>query len=137
MLKSHFRQPMESAARLIPKLKAKAPLTRAELAVAAWPAAVGRRLAGRTKALAFIRERLVVEVEDALWQRNLQALSAQILDNFNRTLGADAPRELEFRVGVPRRPPQRAASSAGDEAAAIADSVLRRIYIASRAKAGA
>lgn len=128
---------MESAARLIPKLKVKAPLTRAELAVAAWPAAVGRRLAGRTKALALIHERLIIEVEDALWQRNLQALSPQILANYNRTLGAEAPRELEFRVGVPRRPPQRAAAPSGDDAAGIADPVLRRIYIASRRKAGA
>lgn len=128
---------MESAARLIPKLKVKAPLTRAELAVAAWPAAVGRRLAGRTKALAFVQNRLIVEVEDALWQRNLQALSGQILANFGRTLGADAPLEIEFRIGVPRRPPQRAAAAAGDDAAGIADPVLRRIYIASRRKAGA
>lgn len=128
---------MESAARLIPKLKVKAPLTRAELAVAAWPAAVGRRLAGRTKALALVKNRLIVEVEDALWQRNLQALSGQILANFSRTLGADAPGELEFRIGVPRRPPQRAQAAAGDDAAGIADPVLRRIYIASRRKAGA
>lgn len=127
---------MERAARLIPKMKVKAPLTRAELAVAAWPAVIGKRLAGRTRALALVQERLIVEVEDPLWQRNLQALAAPILENFRKTLGADAPGEVEFRVGVPRRPPRRATDPAG-EANGIADPVLRHIYLHSRRKAGA
>ncbi|HAX43689.1 MAG TPA: hypothetical protein DCY80_14175, partial [Solibacterales bacterium] len=65
---------MERAGRLIPKLKGKAPLTEAELALAAWPAVIGRRLAHRTKAVSFAGGRIVVEVEDALWQRNLEEI---------------------------------------------------------------
>lgn len=128
---------MESAARLIPKLKAKAPFTRAELAVAAWTAAVGKRLALRTKAVALVQGKLVVEVEDELWRRNLQALSGQILENLRKILGPEAPEHIEYRLGVPRRPPQRAPAAPADEANGIADFVLRRIYLASRGKAGA
>jgi hypothetical protein len=128
---------MERAGRLIPTLKGKAPLTRSELAMAAWPAVIGKRLAGRTKALELRGERLVVEVEDSLWQRNLHGLRGQILENFQKTMGPAAPGEIEFRVGAPKRPPQRALVFSRDEADRIADPVMRRIYVTSRRKAGA
>jgi hypothetical protein len=136
---------MEHAGRSFARSKAaRACLTAEERALAAWPAAVGKRLAGRTRAVGLVRERLVVEVEDALWQRNLHTLRFQILANLSGYLGDDAPREIEFRIGVPRRPPRRETSApvspAGaldDEAARIADPVLRRIYLVSRRKAGA
>lgn len=133
-----FQTPqMERAGRLIPKLKGKAPLTEAELALAAWPAVIGRRLANRTKAVSFSGGRIVVEVEDALWQRNLEGLRGAILANFHKTLGEGAPKSIEFRIGIPRRPPGRAALPAASEAEGIADPVLRRIYLSSRRKAGA
>lgn len=134
---------MERAGRLIARMKAKGTPAAGELAVAAWPAAIGKRLAGRTRAIGMVRERLVVEVEDAVWQRNLHGLSNQILTNLADLLGESAPRDLEFRIGIPKRPPQRAESGqargllSGDEADRIADPVLRRIYIMSRRKAGA
>jgi len=128
---------MEQVGRLIPKLKAKTPLTRSELAVAAWSAVIGKRLAGRTKVVELRDNRLVVEVEDALWQRNLNGLRGQILTNFQKALGAAAPGEIEFRIGPPRRPPQRTTLFSRDEADRIADPVLRRIYLSSRRKAGA
>jgi hypothetical protein len=116
---------------------AKVPLSSEELALAAWPAAVGRRLAGRTKATALVRERLVVEVEDALWQRNLHLLRHQILSKLGELLGANAPREVEFRIGIPRRPPQREVPAAMRGPESIADPVMNRIYRMSRRKAGA
>lgn len=128
---------MERAGRLISKLKGKTTLTEGELALAAWPAVIGKRLAARTRAVEWRAGLLVVEVEDALWQRNLHGLRGQILENFTKTLGSAAPRELEFRIGIPRRPPQRALTLSADEADRIVDPVLRRIYVSSRRKAGA
>jgi predicted nucleic acid-binding Zn ribbon protein len=127
---------MERAGRLIAKLKGPAPLTAAELALAAWPAVIGRRLARHAKAVSLHHGRLLVEVDDALWQKQLEALRGAIFQNYAQTLGAAAVREIDFRVGIPRRPPARALAP-GDEAAGIADPVLRRIYLSSRRKAGA
>lgn len=134
---------MERAGRLIARLQAQGSLSTEELTLAAWPAAIGKRLASKTKAVAMVRDRLVVEVEDSLWQRNLNALRQQILKNLADLLGPRAPAEITFRVAIQRRPPQRAepAAAAGlfgsDEADRIADPVMRRIYMKSRRKAGA
>ncbi|MCL4797472.1 MAG: DUF721 domain-containing protein [Bryobacteraceae bacterium] len=124
---------MEHAGRLIPKLKGKSALTPAELCMAAWPSVIGKRLANRARAVALVDGRLIVDVEDALWQRNLEALREPIMANFEKTLGGRAPREVEFRVGVPRRPPARAVPPAAEPAAGP----LRSIDRIPRRKAGA
>ena len=131
---------MERAGRSFAQLKsARACLSREEWARVAWPAAVGKRLAGRTRVSGLVRERLVVEVEDAMWQRNLHGLRKQILGNLGDLLGAEAPADVEFRIGVPRRPPQReerlASGASLDEADLIDDPVMARIYRISRRKA--
>jgi hypothetical protein len=89
-----------------------------------------------------VRTRLVVEVEDNVWQRQLFALSGQILRNLEKALGGGLVEDLEFKVVPRRREPQRAVRSApaatplfDDEADRIADPVLRVIYRASRKKA--
>ncbi|MBI5283281.1 MAG: DUF721 domain-containing protein [Candidatus Solibacter usitatus] len=131
---------MERAGRTIAKLKtAHQHLTVEELIVAAWPAAVGKRLAGRTRVVAVREGRMVVEVEDEVWRRNLAALSPHILKNMAEMLETSAPSWIEFRVGIPRRPPQReqVAARVADESDGIADPGLRRIYINSRRKAQA
>jgi predicted nucleic acid-binding Zn ribbon protein len=133
---------MERAGRLLSTLKAaQRALTREQMAMAAWGAAVGLRLARRTRPAGMVRERLVVEVEDDLWQRNLHALRGQILSNLADLLGENAPREIEFRVGAPRRPVQSETTpregAGADEADRIADPVMRYIYRQSRRKAGA
>jgi len=133
---------MERAGRLLSTLKeAQRALSREQMAAAAWSAAVGQRLARRTRTAGMVRERLVVLVEDELWRRNLHALRGQILSNLAGLLGEMAPREIKFRTGVPRRPVQseglaRQAAPA-DEADRIADPVLNYIYRQSRRKAGA
>lgn len=138
---------MERAGRLISKLQqARRHFTPGQLVLAAWPAAVGARLAGRTRAVAVTGSRLVVEVEDELWQRNLNGLRPQILHNLAELLESSAPREIDFRVGIPRRPPQSERNPGTsplfsapdrDEADSIDDPGLRRIYINSRRKARA
>ena len=131
---------MERAARSIAKLKSKH-LPLSDLACAAWPQAVGARLARHTRAVEMIRGTVVVEVEDQLWQKNLFGLRHQILANLSRLIGPVAT-DIEFRIGIPRRPPQREAvvgAQTGllpvDEADRIADPVLRHLYLRSRRSA--
>jgi predicted nucleic acid-binding Zn ribbon protein len=99
---------MERAGRLIAKLQARAGWSCQELAAAAWPAAVGRTLASRTRVIHMGGATMLVEVEDDLWQRNLQGLRQQILANLASLLGAGVVNELEFRLRIPRRPAGRA-----------------------------
>jgi len=133
---------MERAARLIAKLKT-TNLDPDDLARAVWPKAVGARLEKRTRPLQMVRTTLVIEVEDAVWQRQLNAIRGQILKNLAGLLGQGMITELEFRIGVPRRMPQREemaaqpALSSVDEADRIGDPVFRRLYRESRRAAGA
>jgi len=133
---------MERASKLIRSLRLPGDtLTPEEFACAAWPAAVGKRIAAHTRAARLVRTRLVVEVEDLVWQRQLFALTGQILRNLERNLGPGAVEDIEFRI-VPRRiEPQVESRSAdpaaapADEADAIADPILRGLYRASRRRA--
>ena len=101
-----------------------------------------RRLAGMpseenrrayTRAPSLVRTRLVVEVEDKIWQRQLFALSPHILRNLERAWGRDWwtisnsewSRRGESRNALTQSP---AAAPLFDEADAIADPVLRGIY---------
>ena len=130
---------MERASKLLTALRLPGDSIPAEqLACAAWPTAVGAKVAGHTRASRMVRNRLIVEVEDKTWQRQLFALTPHILNNLARHLGPGVVGDLEFRIVPRRRGPQRAEQSAAtlpkDEAEAIADPVLRGIYKASRRK---
>lgn len=130
---------MERASRLIPGLKVPGePINAEEFARAAWNQAVGRKVAEHTRAARMVRSRLIVEVEDKTWQRQLFTLTPQILANLARHLGPGIVEDLEFRIVPPRRGPDRAeqvSSHPSDEADNISDPVLRVIYKASRKKA--
>ena len=131
---------MERASKLIRGLRLPGDAISAEeLACAAWPAAVGKKIAAHTRATRLVRDRLVIEVEDQTWQRQLFGLSHFILRNMERQLGGGLVGDLEFRVVPRRREPQRAAQAIpglfADEANAIGDPVLRSIYRAARKKA--
>ncbi|SPE26508.1 conserved hypothetical protein [Candidatus Sulfopaludibacter sp. SbA3] len=131
---------MERASKVIRGLRLGDTISAEELACAAWPAAVGKKIAGHTRATRLVRERLVVEVEDRTWQRQLFALTHFILRNLAKHLGSGLVGDLEFRVVPRRREPQRAAESIPglfDEASAIEDPVLRSIYRAARKRAQA
>ena len=108
------------------------------LARAAWPQAVGAKIASHTRPARMVRTRLIVEVEDSTWQRQLFALTGQILANLEKRLGQGIVEDLEFRIVPRRRGPQRAeqaAATSADEAESIADPILRGIYKAARKKA--
>lgn len=131
---------MERASRLIGKLSSGAVIDTDSLARAAWPLAVGKKIAARTRPARMVRARLIVEVEDRIWQKQLLALAPQILGNLERHLGKGAVEDLEFRVIPLRREPQRAAANQPaletlDEADQIADPVLRNLYKSARKKA--
>jgi len=133
---------MERASKLIRGLRLPGDMiTEDDLACAAWPQAVGKKVAAHTRAAKLVRQRLVVEVEDQTWQRQLFVLRHHIVRNLARHLGAGAVEDLEFRVAPRRREPQRAAQSVpslmADEADAITDPVMRSLYKASRTKAQA
>ena len=117
-------------------------MTPEDVARAAWAKAVGKKIAVHTEAVGLVRSSLVVEVEDHLWQRNLNTLRSQILANIRKAIGPGVVEDLDFRRrAAPRRAPQRAtqaaspAAHASDESAGIQDPVLRRLYIVSRSKA--
>jgi hypothetical protein len=137
-----FRPPhMERASKVIQGLRLpNEMITPEEVACAAWPQAVGKTISVHTRAVRLVRTRLVVEVEDTVWQRQLFALTHQILRNLEKNLGGGMVDDLEFRVVPRRRGPQRATEVvpvSQDEATNIADPVMRSIYRAARLKARA
>ena len=101
--------PMERAGRLFGKSNLLSqvadPETRAR---AAWPVAVGKKVAQQTRARALVRTTLVVEVGDYVWQRQLSTLRNQLLQNLAKELGAGLVTDIDFRPMPPRRQPQRA-----------------------------
>src|SRR5579875_3153722 len=128
---------MERAARLFNNKKLSREIVGGEeIARAIWPAAVGKAIAAHTSRIKLVRSTLVVEVEDAIWQKQLHGLTAQILQRLQKLSGNDQIRDIEFRIGVPRRTMQRAESretpSVHDEAEEITDPVLRKVFRMSR-----
>ncbi len=137
---------MERVARLIKDKKvSREILTDDDVARAVWPAAVGKAIAAHTSRAKLVRRTLVVEVEDAIWQKQLHALTGQILGRLHKLTGSDQIQDVEFRIAIPRRQPQRAdsrdinllnaASQSADEADRIQDPVLKKVYRLSRRKA--
>jgi hypothetical protein len=102
---------VERAARLIKNSKlSRQLLSDSDLARAAWPGAVGKAIAAHTVRIRLVRANLVVEVEDATWQRQLYALRTQILERVRKFTGSDNIQEIEFRIAIPRLQPRRAES---------------------------
>jgi hypothetical protein len=110
-----------------------------DIVCAAWKRAVGKKIAAHTRASKLVRDKLVVEVEDWLWQRNLMGLSRQIMKNLEQAIGPGIVADLEFRLMPPRRGPRLAETSLpafdlADESNGIADPGMRRIYRMKRKK---
>jgi predicted nucleic acid-binding Zn ribbon protein len=105
-----------------------------DVARAIWPEAVGKVIAAHTSRVKLVRTTLVIEVEDAIWQRQLHTLTAQILRRIRKLTGSTFIEDLEFRIGIPRRQPQRVetlekvAQTRADEADSIADPGMQRVY---------
>ena len=134
---SFFPTDMERASRLFGKIKFPGEsVSSEELVCAAWSAAVGKRIARHARAERLVRTKLIVGVDDQVWQRQLFTMSRIILGKLAESVGEGVVDEVEFRIAPQRRGPQRAerssVSNPDDEAERIEDPGMRRLYITSR-----
>jgi len=127
---------MERAGRLIGKLKVSAGITDPETrARAAWAMAVGKKVAQRTRATNLVRGTLVVEVEDFVWQKQLNTLRHFLLRNLHKELGEALVMEIDFRPMPRRLAPQRAETARPVQMVdGIGDPVLGLLYQQSKKK---
>jgi Dna[CI] antecedent, DciA len=124
-------QNMERAGRLIGKLKLK--MDDPELrACAAWKVAAGKKIAEHTRATGLVRGKLVVEVGDQIWQRQLTTLSRTLVSNLEKALGEALVVDIDFRPMPRRIEPQRAERASGRES--VQDPVLDMLYRQARKK---
>ena len=132
---------MERAGKALAKLKLSDAISTDQLAFAAWPAAVGKRIAAHACPKALVRGSLVIEAEDAIWQKQLFHLRFDILAKLTEVLGGEIITDLEFRIAgaAPRRPPKSAKSHSEtvstDDADSIEDPVMRILYKQARTRA--
>jgi predicted nucleic acid-binding Zn ribbon protein len=109
-----------------------------EIVLSCWASAVGPEIARHTQPIRLAGGTLVVDVATEGWRVQLRGLSLRIASRLNETVGKKAVEKVVFRLGLPGKiPPRRAATVQGgidpiDEAQAIADPNLRRIYRQSR-----
>jgi Dna[CI] antecedent, DciA len=126
---------MERAGRLIGKLKVSAGITDPETrARAAWAMAAGKKIAQRTRATNLVRGTLVVEVEDFVWQKQLNTLRHFLLRNLHKELGEALVMEIDFRPMPRRLAPQRAETARPVLVDGIGDPVLGLLYQQSKKK---
>jgi hypothetical protein len=129
---------MDQASRIIARwTEASGVISPERIACGAWKRAVGKRIAAYTRAVKLVRNTLVVEVEDDIWKKNLWSLRYQILRNLEKAVGPEIVHDLELRVMPMRREPQRDTGDRlvlepVDDADAIADPGLRRMYKTAR-----
>ena len=131
---------MERAGRLVGKLKVSAGITDPETrARAAWAMAVGKKIAQRTRPINLVRGTLVVEVEDFIWQKQLNTLRHFLLRNLHKELGEPLVTEIDFRPMPRRLAPQRAETARPIVRVVdgIGDPVLGMLYQQSKKKESA
>jgi hypothetical protein len=117
---------MLRAGQLIGKLKlSRDPADAEARAVAAWRVAAGKRIAAHTRATTLVRTSLIVEVEDVVWQRQLNTLRHFLIRNLIDALGEAIVTDIDFRPMPAKRPPQRAAVARPGR---IEDPVLDLLY---------
>ncbi len=123
---------MQRAGSVIGKLKLSPDIADPETrARAAWRLAAGKKIASHTLPTALVRGTLVVEVEDMIWQRQLNTLRHFLLKNLRQALGEELVTEIDFRpmrnASPERRKPQRAESVRRDSSG-IEDPVMAMLY---------
>jgi hypothetical protein len=113
---------------------------------AAWPTAVGPLLARRTEVLAIEGVSLRIRVADTRWRKVLYRMRHRILDRLREVAGTPAPERLGFTEGPittapeeerqPKEPAPKPSVSPqlAEQAAAIADDELRRLFLETAAR---
>src|SRR5207244_2149270 len=84
---------------------------------AAWPKAVGANIARHTRVASVVRQKLIVEVEDIIWQKQLASLGHFLVSNLARDLGEVLVTDIDFRPMPRRIGPQRAEAARADAVA--------------------
>jgi hypothetical protein len=129
---------MERAGRLFGKLKLSSGVADPEIrARAAWAVAAGKKVARHTRATALVRDSLIVEVEDYIWQQQLATLEGYLISNLADVLGEKLVKRIDFRPMPRRIMPQRAetARPAGlPSNNGIEDPILDLLYRQSKTK---
>jgi hypothetical protein len=142
---------MDDLIRALPKLLRAAGETEevAEAAaMVAWRRAAGEALRGQAVPFRLYRKTLIVAVADTAWQKQLEAVSGQLLFRLNSLLGQAVVTYIEFRIDpatvraerdtlAPRTNPQeqekRALESATGQVRSAADAIhdeeLRRRFL--------
>jgi hypothetical protein len=111
----------------------------------AWEHIVGKPLALRTRPISVIGKRLVVEVPDTAWRRQLVRYEGAFVDRIRHLLGDDAITGLDWKVNAAldmaaqpepqRKPPQRELDPTIREAASsIQDEELRELFLRQAAR---
>jgi predicted nucleic acid-binding Zn ribbon protein len=127
---------MERATKLLRQYRfANRCVTPDQLVQAVWTRAVGEKVAAHSSIRGLWDGKLVVHVDDRIWQENLTTLSGQILGNLARLLGDGMVRDIEFRAGVPKRAPAREERVVRGDDDGIEDPILSRIYRVSKKRA--
>jgi len=85
------------------------------LARVAWTRAVGDGLRAHTIPIRLSGSTLVVAVADAPWQKQLRAMSAELLARVNRVLGRNLIHFLEFRVCPDQLPTRNIDAKEGEQ----------------------
>jgi predicted nucleic acid-binding Zn ribbon protein len=67
-------------------------------ALALWPEAVGPKIAANTRAVSVIRGRLLVEARSPAWVQECSLLKNKIKKKINDKIGADAVKDITFKV---------------------------------------
>ncbi len=116
-----------------------------EIIRCAWEHLAGRLLAGRTRPLRVFQNRLIVEVPDSSWPRQMRRYESLLIERIGRLLGEKVVTGLEWHVNPalaaplaapdqaaevipPRIPPQTDASLEG-AAKKIRDPELRQLFL--------
>jgi predicted nucleic acid-binding Zn ribbon protein len=137
---------MERAAKLLRQWKlASGHVSSDQVAIAAWSVAAGKKIAAHSRAVSLVRGRLVVEVSDEIWQKQLRTVRGFILSKLEKDLGEPLVTDIEFRVVPLRRGPAREERvvrgplfpSGPDEADAISDPFMAIVYKAKRKRSTA
>ena len=68
-----------------------------------WPEIVGPQVAAHCRPLGLRAGVLEVEVDSPVWSQQLQLRKSELLQKLQERYAAEAPRELRFQVGYPRR----------------------------------
>jgi hypothetical protein len=119
---------MQRAGRLLGKLKLSPEMSDPQVrARAAWNVAAGKKITEHTRATTLVRSTLIVEVEDVVWQRQLNTLRHFLLRNLREVLGEALVTEIDFRPMPRRMAPQRAETVRGD-VDGIQDPFLGMLY---------